>query len=269
MRTSVPLDAVVSRRTVLGLGAAGLASLLLPGCGGDSPTQNAGRDGRLAARPAPPTATIAPGLHDLGLDAGPRDGVLYVPNGYDPAMPAPLLVLLHGAGGSARGFVQAFAPFADDAGLVVLGPDSRGSTWDVIAIRRFGPDVQFLDRALTHVFARCAIDPLRLALGGFSDGATYALSLGLTNGDLFSRLVAFSPGFAVPAALVGVPRVFVSHGVSDPILPIDLSSRRIVPQLLRAGYAVEYREFEGGHEIPDDIALAALVWLGEESGATA
>jgi phospholipase/carboxylesterase len=34
-----------------------------------------------------------------------------------------------------------------------------------------------------------------VALGGFSDGASYALSLDLTNGDLFASLIAFSPGF--------------------------------------------------------------------------
>src|SRR3712207_7974813 len=50
---------------------------------------------------------------------------------------------------------------------------------------------------------------------GFSDGASYALSLGIPNGDLFTHLVAFSPGFAAPDGQRGHPRVFVGHGVDD------------------------------------------------------
>jgi predicted esterase len=38
-----------------------------------------------------------------------------------------------------------------------------------------------------------AIDPARVAIGGFSDGATYALSLGLINGDLFKRVAPSHP----------------------------------------------------------------------------
>ena len=42
---------------------------------------------------------------------------------------------------------------------------------------------------------------------------------------------------------------------------IQLSSRRIVPQLERARYAVQYREFDGPHAVPVDIAKAAIAWM--------
>jgi len=54
-----------------------------------------------------------------------------------------------------------------------------------------------------------------VAIQGFSDGASYALSLGLTNGDLFTHVIAFSPGFAAPAEQRGRPRIYVSHGVAQ------------------------------------------------------
>ncbi len=98
------------------------------------------------------------------------------------------------------------------------------------------------------------VDPKRLALGGFSDGATYALSLGLVNGDLFPRIVAFSPGFIFSGEAHGKPRVFISHGIADEILPIDRCSRVIVPGLKKSGYDVTFREFDGGHEVPRAIA---------------
>lgn len=45
--------------------------------------------------------------------------------------------------------------------------------------------------------AGVAIDPAHVAIGGFSDGASCALSLGLVNGDLFTHVMAFSPGLVV------------------------------------------------------------------------
>jgi phospholipase/carboxylesterase len=56
---------------------------------------------------------------------------------------------------------------------------------------------------------------------------------------------------------VGAPRFFVSHGTRDGVLPIERCSRRIVPQLERMGYGVTYREFDGGHTVPPEIALEA------------
>ena len=98
------------------------------------------------------------------------------------------------------------------------------------------------------------------AIGGFSDGATYALSLGLINGDLFRRIVAFSPGFVATGEHRGRPDVFVSHGERDDVLPIARTSRRITRDLTASGYAVTYREFDGGHTVPDAIARAGLEW---------
>jgi phospholipase/carboxylesterase len=217
--------------------------------------------GRLTARPsAAPTAPApAPGEHPLELAEG-RDGTLYVPAAYHPDRPAPLLLCLHGAGQTGARAVRALRAQADGAGLVLVGPDARGRTWDVL-LGGYGPDVAFIDRALAVAFARLAIDPARLAVEGFSDGASYALSLGLANGDLFTHVLAFSPGFMAPPGQVGAPRIYVSHGTKDPILPIDRCSRRLVPVLRRAGYDVRYHEFDGPHTVPPEVVAEAVGWL--------
>jgi phospholipase/carboxylesterase len=214
--------------------------------------------GRLSARPGTPTDSIAAGEHPLSLGDA-RDGILYVPARYVASTPAPLVMMLHGATGSARGALRPFRELADDAGIVLLAPESRGTTWDAIR-GDYGPDIAFIDRALSWVFRRVTIDPARLTIEGFSDGATYALGVGLTNGDLFQRVIAFSPGFILPIDAHAKPRIFISHGTRDQILPIDQCSRRIVPQLERAKYDVEYREFDGPHSVPPEIAKDALAW---------
>jgi len=217
-------------------------------------------DGRLMARPRASVTTSTSRERALGLDRG-RDAILQLPTDATSA-PLPLLVLFHGAGGGGEGVLRRLGQSAGDAGVAVLAPDSRGSTWDA-ARYGFGPDVTFVDRALEGVFDIVSVDPARIAVGGFSDGATYALSLGLINGDLFSRVVAFSPGFVVDGPPHGKPRFFISHGTTDRILPIDYSSRLIVPALRRRGYDVTFREFGGGHEVPAAIARESMVWLAE------
>jgi phospholipase/carboxylesterase len=173
------------------------------------------------------------------------------------------MVWLHGASSRARDFLSSeLQGQAAAAGMLLLVPTSKEYTWDLIVGRgRYGPDVAMIDRALETTFNRYAVDATRIAVGGFSDGASYALSLGITNGDLFTHVLAFSPGFMVPAEQRGAPRVFVSHGTRDAVLPIDRCSRKIVPQLRRAGYGTRYREFEGGHAVPPDVAGEALGWF--------
>jgi phospholipase/carboxylesterase len=214
--------------------------------------------GRLGVRIGnPPTGAAAPGTVPLDL-GGARDGVLHVPASAAAEEFAPLLVVLHGAGGGGARMVDLLRDRADEHGVLLLAPDSRLSTWDVIARRGYGEDVRFLRRALHRVLERHAVEPARTAVAGFSDGASYALCLGLANGDLFHHVLAWSPGFAAPAARVGTPRVFVSHGTRDRVLPVDRCSRRLVPALRAQGYDVDYLEFPGGHEMPGDVLDASL-----------
>ena len=252
---------MVTRRRFSAIAGSAFASLTFAGACGVEDEASPANDGRLAARPtsAPPGATVGKPPRALGLDRR-RDAILQLP-AKSTSEALPLFVMLHGAGGSGEGVLRRVATAADEAGIVVLAPDSRDSTWDAIGGGGFGSDVAFIDRALARVFETVSVDPARIAVGGFSDGATYALSLGLINGDLFRRVVAFSPGFVVEATPHGKPHFFISHGTADEILPIDRCSRAIVPQLQRRGYDVTFREFDGGHQVPPDIAADAMRWV--------
>lgn len=258
----------LSRRSVLRLGAAG-ALLTMTACAegegigglftGERSSGKADHSsGRLSARPRRRTSTPAStGLQPLG--GKESSGFLYVPKDYDPQTPAPLAVTLHGAGGEAERGLDLFLDYADERGLILVAPQARSQTWDVI-VGGFGPDVESIDEALTDVFSSYAVDAGKLAISGFSDGASYALTLGLTNGDLFRHVIAFSPGFSAEQERHGKPPIFISHGTRDGVLPIDQTSRRIVPRLEDAGYDVTYIEFAGGHVRRPQMTARALEW---------
>jgi len=165
---------------------------------------------------------------------------------------------LGSSGGVARWALDILRHAADRHRLLLLAPKSTTATWDVIA-DGYGPDVRNLDRLLAEV---ATAYPLReYTIGGFSDGASYALSLGLTNGDVFDSVIAFSPGFQAAESATGRPRVFISHGTEDRVLPIDRCSRRIVASLEKTGHPITYHEFDGGHAIPGAVQVEAAQWL--------
>lgn len=249
----------VTRRHFASIAGGAIASFALGGACQGSQSREPG-DGRISARPRTGVRASGSRSRALGL-GGARDAVLQMPANVTSA-PVPLCVLLHGAGGGSAGILRRLGSAADDAGVAVLAPDSRESSWDAIQ-GDLGPDVIFLNRALERVFDTVPVDPARVSVAGFSDGATYALTLGLINGDLFRRIVAFSPGFLVHGPPYGKPKVFISHGTADTILPIDRCSRRIVPGLQKRGYDVTFREFNGGHTIPPEIARDGMRWAGQ------
>ncbi len=260
-------DSSLSRRALLRMGLAALVSGSATSCipeptAPDTPRR---QPSRLLARPGEPAGSPPAGESWLGV-SGLRDAILYVPQAYDRTAPAPLLVTLHGRDGDARDW-QGWYDEAEDRGFVMLAVESRTVTWDLLG-GAFGADVTYIDQALTLTFDLCAIDPERVALCGFSDGASYALSLGPPNGDLFTHLVAFSPGFSDPPGRVGWPRIWMSHGTSDPIFDEEYTFRKILPDLRDAGFEVTYVPFDGGHEVPPLIATRALDWFSPVPAAS-
>lgn len=212
--------------------------------------------GRMSFTHAEPSqAPLPPGRHRLGL-ADERDAVLYVPPELGPG-PVPLMVMFHGAGGFPEKVLPFIEPHADAHGFLVLAPHSTYPTWDIV-IGGNGPDLEALQRAMVAVTARYRIRQDRLAFAGFSDGASYALSIGITNGDIASHVIAFSGGFMSVFTQEGAPRVFIAHGLVDEQLPIQTSGRTNAAKLTAAGYDVEYVEFNGTHVIHPPIVNEAI-----------
>jgi phospholipase/carboxylesterase len=215
------------------------------------------RDGRLrtcAARPSI-TADLGAGTHTLTFPGG-RNAQLHIPAGYDKRRPAPLLALFHGATGLDGGATAHAIACAERHGAFLIVPKSLAPTWDIVH-GSYGADLAFFNFLLDWIMNRYAISRARIGIAGFSDGASYALSVGLMNGDLFHDILAFSPGFVRPLSRAGQPRVYVAHGKDDTILPVDCG-RRIAQRFANEGLHTQYHEFAGGHLVPQPIVEEAM-----------
>lgn len=198
----------------------------------------------------------------------PQDAVGYIPANAGPH--PPLLVLLHGAGRTRLWMIQQFEAEADRRGLVLLAPTSRGITWDSVLraeappspdsplendqARRFSRtrDSDRVEAAIADLQKIIPIDRGRTAIGGFSDGATFALALGMSRDHPFEAVIAWSPGIALKTdGPMRGRRVFVSHGRSDTVLSFGEDCGEIVPLLQSEGANVTFVPFDGGHEIPE------------------
>ena len=159
-----------------------------------------------------------------------------------------LLLVLHGSGASAADALRDFRGAWSTPGLILLAPAARGSNWSFERGR--GDDLSTVDHALTQAFARCPVDESHVGIAGVSEGATAALSLGITNGRLFRAIVALSPGRIDPQRRVGKPRIYVADGM-----------RGVVSELRSEGYDVTFRGFAGGHAVPSSVSRAAVSWF--------
>ncbi|MFG1346255.1 esterase [Xanthobacter autotrophicus DSM 431] len=218
--------------------------------------------GHIRFAPTPPTLPpLPPGQHALGLSEE-RDALLVVPEGLTAGAPVPLMVLFHGGGGSAQKILPMMEAHAARHRFLLLVPQSTFPTWDIV-IAGNGPDRERLEAALGMVARHFAIDPTHIAFAGHSDGGSYALSLGLTNGHFVTHVIVSSAGFMSVHRQEGAPRVFISHGVNDEQIPVGRSGRVHSALLKEAGYDVTYVEYNGPHAWqPPVVGLAVNFFMG-------
>jgi predicted esterase len=224
-------------------------------------------DGRLHARPEllrqiahQRQPALDCGTHQLSFADG-RKAVLHVPPHLDSGAGAHgkrlhLLLLLHGAAGQHGGGDQIALAHAIHHGALLLIPEALSTSWDMLR-GGFGADLAFIDRALLWTMQRYDVDEHAMAIAGFSDGASYALSVGLMNGHMFSDILAFSPGFMAPLRREGQPRVFIAHGKEDKVLLVQ-RGQDLALRLTQQGYNVTYEEFDGAHIVSPPVARTAL-----------
>lgn len=207
----------------------------------------------------PTLPPLPPGRHNLGL-FDERNAILVVPDGIDPTQPTPLAVLFHGGGGSAEKILPMLETHAMRSDFLLLAPQSLFPTWDIV-IAGNGPDRERLDIALAAVADRFTLDPAHLAFAGHSDGGSYAMSLGITNGQFVTHIIVSSAGFMTVQRQEGAPRIFISHGTRDEQIPIGRSGRKHSSALRDAGYDVTYVEYDGPHAYQPEVVEQSVAFF--------
>ncbi len=193
----------------------------------------------------------------------------------------PLIALLHGYG-SNEADLFSFADLLAPAAVVVSPRATRtlgaGSyAWLDIDFAAGGAldaerDQMRVARDRVARFVAEAVrdyhaDPRRVFVVGFSQGATVALMVGLSDPSLVAGIAAMSgwlpldlrAWLAPEAALAGLP-VLQTHGTRDDTVPIALG-RETRDLLASLPVALDYREFDARHEVSERNLEDLIGWL--------
>jgi predicted esterase len=214
-------------------------------------------------------ANVVAATGSITVERGDARGYLLAPSVLEPGAVYPLVVVLHGAGRQDELLARAYAREADARGALFFVLRSLQPTWDLIA-GGDGEDLDFLGWALGWIDDRYPTDPSRRALIGYSDGASYALAVGLSNPRAFAAVMGWAAGFlAIDAHNLTPddprPRVLLEHGTQDQLFPFERVAVPLRDALVRLGYDVTFRVDEGGIHWPSpEFQTAALDWFFRE-----
>lgn len=223
------------------------------------------------------------------VERGAQRAALLTPEEIDPARQYPLLTVLHGAGRREELLVKAYRDEAEARQALFLIPRSLHPTWDLIVEGAYGgvppadpeaaaagapasdrPDLDFLEYAYDLIYRRYPVDAARQALIGYSDGASYGLSVALSNPDVFRAAMLWAAGFlALDAAAISEdapkPALLLEYGTHDELFPFAQVALPMRAKLEELGYAVHFRVDEGGRHWPSgDFQPEALDWFFSE-----
>ena len=200
------------------------------------------------------------------------------PDDYDPAQDYPMIVLLHGFGANMNDLANP-APAISRDGYVFACPQAPmefdfgggmvGYGWTARGPESTPEQIQDAEDRLATFFSEVIksyrVAPGRAMLMGFSQGGGMTYRCGLTDPDRFAGLAVLSGTLPDPEHLrARLPAdrsqpVFISHGVNDPILPLERG--RLAKEFLDAeGYNPVYNEYVMGHEINPEVLRDLTPW---------
>ena len=191
----------------------------------------------------------------------------------------PTILALHGRGSNERDLIglASYLPtqflWVSPRGTFSLGPDS----FEWFQITQVGkPDpirlanaLNTVDHFIDEIIETYPIDKEKLYLLGFSQGSIISMSYALTKPQRVAGVIAQSgyipheSGLQIDEAGVKHKPLILTHGVQDPMLPVDWARRsRDTLQKLEAD--VEYHEFNMGHNVTAESLDVISTWLKKQ-----
>ena len=198
----------------------------------------------------------------------------FLPTGYEPRYPYPLLVFFHGHGGNEEQILR-LAPRLSRRNYVCIslrGPvplgkrhDGRpGFTWGDRDCDTLIED--YMIRAVEQTRRNYHVHSERIYLAGFGEGATLAYRLGLTFPERLGGVISLNG--AMPRQdrpLLRLPevrelRVFIGHGIANAVVPLSMA-RADFRLLYTAGLSVEMHNYPATHRLHPDMLRDINRWI--------
>ncbi len=152
------------------------------------------------------------------FDGLTRTCLVHVPSGYDDSVPTALVIVLHGYTGTAEGMepLTGFNEKSDEEGFIVAYPQGLSQRWNVGfgSLKFDTDDVGFIDELIDRLEQKYAIDPNRVYVTGFSNGAMMSYLLGA---ELSGKIAAIAP---VAGSIGSMSNVL--ERIPDPSEPVSV-----------------------------------------------
>lgn len=200
------------------------------------------------------------------------------PRSFEAGRPYPLVVALHGAGGSSLGFIPFGRALAERGFIVCLveGQYPVAGGLEVGAVHYLNRPggvrepveeslrlaEEFVLSAVDAVRKKYAVAPGKIFLAGFSQGAMLTYSVGLRHGDRFRGFIPIGGTVVgeLPAAPARSGAWLVCHSAAD-LAVTDGEHRKAMAALSRLGLQAEVERYEGGHAIPAALVTRIGDWM--------
>lgn len=206
-------------------------------------------------------AALGPGQHDLSLtvNTAERTYRVYVPEGYSADEAVPLLIVMHGAGGSGAWMerLTQFDDLAEANAFVVAYPDGINQIWNDgrVGDSRVSADfddVGFIAALIDDLSTRLEIDPARVYATGYSMGGMMAFRLGCELQDKIAAVASVAstfPGYLLAACETVEPvPVMIIQGTDDMTIPWNGIKRGNTPIYLSTAESAVYWAVTNGCE---------------------
>ncbi len=209
---------------------------------GPSPGFDAGAPDAAVGAPSCSGKSGAHGSHTLIVQSGgrTRTSLLHVPDKYDPASGAMLVLNFHGftSAGWQQALLTRMSQHSDQRGFIVAYPEGVAASWNAGACCGTAwsdavNDVAFVRGLIERIEADYCIDPKRIYATGMSNGGFLSHRLACELSDEIAAIAPVAGVLGIPAADCTPPRpvpVLQFHGTSDPLVPYQ-GGTPLVPQL--------------------------------------